>query len=167
MFGTSPCERIIELSILCITLSIFLLGLLVMFFLFWKSNRRHQKEILELGRYSTNVQAIIDKNIPNLLSDIIEDCFRDYEIMILIPRNELYITDEREKEIRADLVQKVVNRLSPMALDKLSLFYNVHKIDEIIADKVYITVMDYVVRHNSLIDEEASRNTVNSSEIKK
>lgn len=167
MIGTSPFERIIELSILCIALSIFLLGLLVMFFLFWKSNRKHQKEILELGRYSTNVQAIIDKNIPNLLSDIIEDCFRDYEIMILIPRNELYITDEREKEIRADLVQKVVNRLSPMALDKLSLFYNVHKIDEIIADKVYITVMDYVVKHNSLIDEEASRNTLNSSEIKK
>lgn len=167
MVGTSPCERIIELTILCIALSVFLIGLLVMFFLFWRSNRRHQKEILELGRYSTNVQAIIDKNIPNLLSDIIEDCFRDYDIMILTPKNELYITDEREKEIRADLVQKVVNRISPMALDKLSLFYNVHKIDEIIADKVYITVMDYVVRHNALIEAEATRNTPNSSETKK
>lgn len=156
---TSPFERIIELTILCIALSVFLIGLLVMFFLFWKSNRKHQKELMELGRYSTNVQALIDKNIPTLLHDIIDDCFRDYNIMVLIPRNELYITDEREREIRNDLVQKVVNRISPMALDKLSLFYNVHKIDEIIADKVYITVMNYVVEHNAVISDEALRNS--------
>lgn len=151
MSGTSPFEQIVELTILCVALSVFLIGMLIMFFLFWRSNRIHQKELMELGRYSTNVQALIDKNIPSLLHEIIEDCFMDYDIMVLTPRNELYITDEREKEIRNDLVQKVVNRLSPMALDKLSLFYNVHKIDEIIADKVYITVMNYVVAHNAVI----------------
>ena len=91
------------------------------------------------------------------MNDIIDDCFRDYEIMVLVPKNELYITDEREKEIRNDLVAKVVERLSPMALDKISLFYNVHRIDEIIADKVYITVMNYVVSHNSLIEQQSSR----------
>lgn len=167
MNGTSPFDQIIELTILCIALSVFFLGLLVMFFLFWKSNRSHQKELMELGRYSTNVQAIIDKNIPNLLHEIIEDCFNDYDIMVLTPRNELYITDEREREIRNDLVQKVVNRLSPMALDKLSLFYNVHKIDEIIAEKVYITVMNYVVAHNAMITDKARLESQNRAEPKK
>ena len=76
--------------------------------------------------------------------------------MVLIPKNELYITDEREKEIRNDLVQKVVQRLSPMALDKISLFYNVHQIDSIIADKVYITVMNYVVSHNAIVEQAQS-----------
>lgn len=147
--------RIIELTIICITLMIFLIGCLILLILFYRSNRKHQNQLMELGRYSTNVQAIIDKTIPGLLNDIIEDCFRDYEIMVLIPKNEAYITDEREKEIRSDLVQKVVTRISPMALDKISLFYNVHRIDEIIADKVYITVMNYVVTHNALITDNS------------
>ena len=156
MNGT-PCTTIIELTILCIALAVFLIGTLIVMILFYRTNRRHQSQLMELGRYSTNVQAVIDKNIPLLLNDIIDDCFRDYEIMVLVPKNELYITDEREKEIRNDLVGKVVERLSPMALDKISLFYNVHRIDEIIADKVYITVMNYVVSHNSLIEQESSR----------
>lgn len=153
----NPCTTIIELTILCVALAVFLIGTLIVLILFYRTNKKHQSQLMELGRYSTNVQAVIDKNIPLLLNDIIDDCFRDYEIMVLVPKNELYITDEREKEIRNDLVGKVVERLSPMALDKISLFYNVHRIDEIIADKVYITVMNYVVSHNSLIEQESSR----------
>lgn len=151
------CKLVGQLTLLCISLSIFLIGALIIIGLFYRSNKKHQEEIMELGRYSTNVQAVIDKNIPELLNDIIEDCFRDYEIMVLIPKNELYITDEREKEIRSDLVHKVVDRLSPMALDKISLFYNVHRIDEIIADKVYITVMNYVFTHNNVISETGEK----------
>ena len=147
-----------QLTLIAVTLAVFLIGILIVVFLFYRTNKKHQERLMELGRYSTNVQAVIDKNIPNLLNDIIEDCFRDYEIMVLIPRNELYINSDREKEIRNDLVQKVVDRISPMALDKISLFYNVHKIDEIIADKVYITVMNYVVAHNAplVADDTAS-----------
>ena len=140
--------------ILCIALAILAIGGIIILTLFYRTNKSHQKELLELGRYSTNVQAIIDDNIPKILEAIINDAFRDYQIMNLIPRGELYITDEREKEIRSDLIDKVVTRLSPMALDKISLFYNVHQIDAIIADKVYITVMNYVVDHNSVISEK-------------
>ena len=140
--------------ILCIALAVLAIGGIIILTLFYRTNRNHQKELLELGRYSTNVQAMIDDNIPKILEAIINDAFRDYQIMNLIPRGELYITDEREKEIRSDLIDKVVTRLSPMALDKISLFYNVHQIDAIIADKVYITVMNYVVDHNSVISEK-------------
>lgn len=153
MSGEQLCGMIGQLTIVCIALAIFLIGSLVVIVLFYRSNRKHQSQLLELGRYSTNVQAVIDKNVPLLLNDIIDDCFRDYEIMVLAPKNELYITDEREKEIRNDLVEIVVKRLSPMALDKISLFYNVHNIDEIIAEKVYITVMNYVVSHNAVIEQ--------------
>lgn len=153
MNGEQLCSMIGQLTLICIVLSIFLLGSLVVIILFYRSNRKHQSQLLELSRYSINVQAIIDKNVPLLLNDIIDDCFRDYEIMVLAPKNELYITDEREKEIRNDLVEIVVKRLSPMALDKISLFYNVHNIDEIIAEKVYITVMNYVVSHNAVIEQ--------------
>ena len=153
MNGEQLCSMVGQLTLICIVLSIFLLGSLVIIALFYKSNKTHQSQLLELSRYSINVQAIIDKNVPELLNDIIDDCFKDYEIMVLAPKNELYITDEREKEIRNDLVEIVVKRLSPMALDKISLFYNVHNIDEIIAEKVYITVMNYVVSHNAVIEQ--------------
>ena len=153
MNGEQLCSMVGQLTLICIVLSIFLLGSLVIIVLFYKSNKTHQSQLLELSRYSINVQAIIDKNVPELLNDIIDDCFKDYEIMVLAPKNELYITDEREKEIRNDLVEIVVKRLSPMALDKISLFYNVHNIDEIIAEKVYITVMNYVVSHNAVIEQ--------------
>lgn len=143
--------------ILCIALAILAIGVTIILYLFHIGNKKHQKELLELGRYSTNVQAVIDDSIPQILEFIINDAFQDYQIMVLIPKNELYITDEREKEIRRDLVEKVVNRMSPMALDKISLFYNVHKIDEIIADKVYITVMNYVVQHNELITSSTKK----------
>ena len=138
-------------GILCIAFAILSISIVVMLILFYKHTKHHQRELLELARYSTNVQAIIDSSIPQILDTIITDAFQDYQVMELLPRNEPYITDEREKEIRSKLIEKVANRLSPMALDKISLFYNIHKIDEIIADKVYIIVMNYVIEHNRLI----------------
>lgn len=147
------CNQI-YIIILCLALSILSIGCTIILVLYHINNKKHQRDLLELGRYSTNVQAIIDMSIPQILENIINDAFQDYQIMVLIPLNELYITDEREKEIRKDLVEKIVNRISPMAIDKISLFYNVHKIDEIIADKVYITVMNYVVAHNEIITDK-------------
>lgn len=145
--------------ILCIALAVLAIGVVIILCLYYRSNKKHQQELLELGRYSSNISAIIDNSIPQILEMIINDAFQDYQIMELIPKGELYITDEREKEIRKALVEKVVTRISPMALDKVSLFYNIHQIDEIIADKVYITVMNYVVDHNSVISARDNTNT--------
>ena len=89
----------------------------------------------------------------NMVGDIVKNTAMESKAKKLYDK-----IDEREKEIRNDLVQKVVDRISPMALDKISLFYNVHKIDEIIADKVYITVMNYVVSHNDLIGRDQANN---------
>lgn len=144
-------NRIAVLMILCIAMAILLIGIVAMFGLFYISNKKYQKELLELGRYTTNVGATIDDSIPDLLEAIINDSFTDYRIMVLEPRQELYINDEREAEIRRDLTSLVVNRLSPMSLDKLHLFYNINKIDEILADKIFIAVMNYTVAHNSMI----------------
>lgn len=151
-------EQMIYLQIVCVALAIFLVGALILFGCFYISNKKHQKELLELGRYSTNVQAIIDENIPHILDAVIQDSFVDYQIMTLVPRDELYITEQREKEIREDLVEIVTKRISPMCLDKVGLFYNVHNIDGVIADKIYITVMDYVVKHNAVITAEGGSN---------
>lgn len=129
---------IVAIIIICICLIVFAV-----------LNRRTQKEIIRMNQYSINTQVAIDNSIRDLLNDIVSECFEDYKIMVLYPLREGYISDERELQIRSDLVMKVTERLSPMALDKLSLRYNLANIGAIIADKIYIAVMDYVVDHNN------------------
>ena len=129
-------------------LGILLVAIIILGFLFYFTYKRTKYEFIRLTKYDINSRSTVDASIPNILDLIIDDCFTDYQIMILIPKNELYITDEREKEIRSDLIYKVTERLSAEAIEKLSQLYNVRNIDKIIADKIYITVMNYVVNHN-------------------
>lgn len=117
-----------------------------------KSGIKYRNEMLKTSRYNINTQAIIDDSITLLLNSIIDECFTDYKVLVLEPRQEGYISSEREDEIRKDLISKIVERLSPMSLDKLSLRYNIDNIDRIIADKVYIVVTSYVVEHNDIKD---------------
>ena len=79
---------------------------------------------------------------------IIKESFDDYKVKSLLPLQEGIINSAREEEIRNTLVSIVSTRISSAALDKLSLFYNRNNIASIIADKIYITVMNYVVDHN-------------------
>ena len=118
-----------------------------------RMNKKYKDDMVRLSQYSINAQAVIDDSIPQLLNSIIDECFTDYQILVLAPKQEAYITAEREDEIRKDLIGKIVERLSPMSLDKLSLRYNISNIDRIIADKVYIAVTNYVVETNSIKDD--------------
>lgn len=111
-------------------------------------NRKHQKYLEELMRYQVNVTSNIDKSIPEILDLIIQESFTDYRIKHLEPLNDGFINSEREIEIRKDLIEIVTVRISGAALDKLSLFYNINNIADILADKIYICVMNYVIDHN-------------------
>lgn len=98
--------------------------------------------------YQINVTSTIDNSIPEILSMVIRECFEDYQVKTLLPLEEGYINSDREAEIRRGLVEIVTSRLSSATIDKLSLYYNIKNIADIIADKVYITVLHYVVEHN-------------------
>ncbi len=113
--------------------------------------RKIENALLNVEVYRVNVSAVIDQTIPDLLTTIILECFNDYRIMCLVTRDEPFINDVREAEIRSDLVAKVSERLSDATLDKLSLYYNRENIANIIADKIYITVMNYAVEHNAVL----------------
>lgn len=108
-----------------------------------------QKKILELNEFKVNADVIITEEFPKILDIMIMECFNDYNMMILVPKGEEFITDEREAEIRLDLAHKVSDRLSPRLISKLSAYYNIQSIGDIVAEKVYITVTNYVVRHNA------------------
>lgn len=111
--------------------------------------KKVEQALLNVEVYRVNVSAVIDQTIPDLLATIILESFSDYQIIALATRDEGFINDAREMEIRTDLVAKVSERLSDATLDKLSLYYNRENIANIVADKIYITVMNYVVDHNT------------------
>jgi len=103
----------------------------------------------EIMMYQINVTANIDRSIPEILNIIIQESFDDYQVKFLAPLNEGYLNEERESQIRKDLVSIVTSRLSNAAMDKLSLIYNPMNIANILADKIYIIVMKYVSDHNA------------------
>ena len=125
-----------------------------------RTNSKDKQRLIEASTSTVNKQAVIDETIPRILDLIITECFEDYKLLVLIPKNEFHINDKREAEIRRDLAEKVETRLSPVAVDKLALYYNINNLDKIIGEKIYISVMSYVIEVNSLKDnlEEVPKN---------
>lgn len=118
------------------------------------TNYKFKKRMEEITMYQINISAVIDESIPEVLNTIIDEAFTDYKIKSLLPIEEGYINSEREDEIRKGLINIVTERISSAALDKLSLFYNPQNIGSVIADKIYITVMNYVLEHNAVSEEQ-------------
>ena len=138
-----------QLWIIYLTASIFLVIAFVLFGVVVYVNNKHRKRLEEITLYQIHTAATIDSSIPEILDLVIHESFTDYQVKFLAPLDEGYIKEEREAQIRKDLVQLVTVRISSAALDKISLFYNIANIADILADKIYIVVMNYVTEHNS------------------
>lgn len=134
---------------ICILAGFFITAALILFGVVIYVNNKHRKRLEDITMYQINVSATIDQSIPEILDLVIQESFTDYQVKYLAPLNEGYINEAREIEIRNELSSMVSSRISGAVLDKISLFYNIKNIAAIIADKIYICVMDYVVSHNS------------------
>lgn len=129
-------------------LSLFLASVVALSIAVVILNNIHKNKIEEITLYQIHVQSQIDETVPEVLDLIIRESFNDYQLKSLYPLNEGYINSERETEIRGELIALVSSRISNAALDKVSLFYNVTNIADVLADKIYIAVMNYVIEHN-------------------
>lgn len=142
----------IGVCLVLIMVCLVLLTIIVIYSIY--TSNRHRKRIEQLTEYSIHTSANIDMSIPEILNLIIQDSFDDYKVKTLLPLQEGYINSTREDQIRQALVEMVSGRISNAALDKLSLFYNIQNIAAIIADKIYITVMQYVIDHNASVTNQ-------------
>ena len=111
----------------------------------------HKKELERLTSYEINVGATIDEEIPNILEKFVSNIFMDYRLKYLdMQYNGKYISDDIQKGIYKEFAALCGKRLSPAMMDKLSLFWKREAIAEVVADKIYLTVVDYVVTHNAV-----------------
>lgn len=96
----------------------------------------------------------VDMGNLELLDTIIADIFGRYEILTLSRKDNLYITDEMEQEMIRDIFTAVYTNISDDLIDKLTLIYKRSYIDDIIAQKVQMVIINYKINVNGNYKEE-------------
>ena len=103
---------------------------------------------LELKKYDIDTHLNVTDNIETRLDTVIESCFQEYSLMNLIYKTNWYIKEEEEIQISKDICSLVSDRISPVMLKQLELYYNQHAIYDVIAKRVYFKVTNFVIEHN-------------------
>ena len=103
---------------------------------------------LELKKYDIDTHLNVTDNIETRLDTLIESCFQEYSLMNLIYKTNWYIKEEEEIQISKDICSLVSDRISPVMLKQLELYYNQDAIYDVIAKRVYFKVTNFVIEHN-------------------
>ena len=103
---------------------------------------------LQLKQYDIDTHLDVSGNIEARLDTVIESCFQEYSLMHLIYKTDWYIKEEEEIQISKDICTLVSDRISPVMLKQLALYYNEQAIFDIIDKKVDYKVTNFVIEHN-------------------
>jgi predicted Holliday junction resolvase-like endonuclease len=103
---------------------------------------------LEQKQYDIDTHLNVSDDIETRLDTVIESCFQEYSLMNLIYKTDWYITEKEEIQISKDICSLVSDRVSPVMMKQLALYYNEDAIYDIIAKRVYFKVTNFVIEHN-------------------
>lgn len=109
---------------------------------------RFKYDELELKKYDIDTHLNVTDNIETRLDTVIESCFQEYSLMNLIYKTNWYIKEKEEIQISKDICSLVSDRISPVMLKQLELYYNQDAIYDVIAKRVYFKVTNFVIEHN-------------------
>ena len=109
---------------------------------------KFKQKKLDLELYQINISVNISDGIEERLDQIIETCFQEYTLTNLFHKDDWYITEQEEIEINKEINHIVAQRISPVMIEQLSLYYNSDSITDVIAKKVYFRVTNFVIEHN-------------------
>ena len=89
-----------------------------------------------------------DPEVPDAVDKIIQQCFDEFILMNTGYQKEHYINQTEEQEIVNRMIDKVSERISDTIYTKLELYYNSAAVPDIVANKIYMAVMAYVIENN-------------------
>lgn len=113
------------------------------------------KRRLMLDDYKLKLELEVSPaEILEQLDIYITEAFNEYIVLNIEFKELEYISKEIEDEINRNVSRKVVDRLSPVFLDKFALVYNKDNFSKLLSDRVYLLTLNYTVQKNSLKDEE-------------
>ncbi len=106
---------------------------------------QHQKKA-EFFMKEFTVQKIEDTQ--KMLDMLITECFDDYLANNPEYVSSTYITEEIELKIIKDIADRVSLRMSEGLFRRLTMYYNERVITDLIAEKVYLKVTNFIVSIN-------------------
>lgn len=109
-----------------------------------------EKEKNNIKLFEVNVTTPNDNEAIESLNKLIDDALSDWVILNRGYKQDEYINSEEEKRITKAICELVNSRISSVLLDKLSFYYASESMPEVIATKVYIKVLNYVITVNKL-----------------
>jgi len=114
-----------------------------------------KKRELDLKEYELNISSNIEDDTFALLDKVIQECFTEYTVLNIEYRNDIdYVDADLEKIITQDVAHKVVDRISPTLISKISLVYNIDNFDKLLSERVYLFTMQFSIQKNSVKKEE-------------
>jgi len=135
---------ILSIVILLISLSYFLVNII-----------KTKRVELKLKEYEINISSKVEEDLFGLLDKIIQECFTEYTVLNIEYRDDVkYIDANMEKIITQDVAHKVVDRISPILVAKISQIYNINNFEELLSERVYLAVLSYSLQKNNLKTEE-------------
>lgn len=96
-------------------------------------------------------------NVTDQLDDIIRECMTEY-LVLNNYGGESYITSDQETKLRTEVAALVSSRISSNLINKLSTKYNESSVYQIIATRINMTVMQYVIQNNKQLDDGVINN---------
>ncbi len=83
-----------------------------------------------------------------LVDKILEDIFVRYTIMNTESKDDLYMNEEMINKMMFEILKEAYSTISPQIMNKLTSIYNRFYVDDIIAKKVQLLTMNYVISVN-------------------
>jgi len=96
---------------------------------------------------------LFDAAIPETLDALILECLSLYIIFNIGP-NKKYIAEAEEPKIVKDIIERVLFRMSPTMLYKLRAYYNEEMVEDVITEKIYMVVTNFVIQNNEIEDDD-------------
>lgn len=139
------------LMIIGLLIVLVLAGFGTLFLILYNRNNREKNRIQE---FTTTANLTIDHTIGEKLDKYISDNLTEYLVLnIHILENNQYINEELETEIREGFTTYISERLSPIFMQQLSMYYNIDNIHQVIGNKIYIAITNYVAAMNAPEDD--------------
>lgn len=105
------------------------------------------KEKNDIRRFEVNVTTPNDGEALKSLDDLINNTIAEYYALNIGYRNK-GINSKMEEDMQKEITKLVGERISSTLLDKLTFYYDRNTIDQIIANKCYIKITDFVISEN-------------------
>lgn len=95
----------------------------------------------------------VSKDTMDVVDSFIEDSLMQYRLKYLTEKDNIFITETKQKEMIKTVLKDVLENMSPSLYEKMSIVYNKNKLEDIIYMKVSMAVISFVATINGAYNE--------------